>query len=1165
MATVDMWSGGYAHNTARICAKVTGTNPTLKVFTAEALTGPVISVGPVAANAAGVADFAVPGLAPGGRYWCVVETNGVIDTTIKGRFRTARGEPGTPVSYTMACWTCAGNSPRFPGALPYVSNHPVLDIITDEIDPDLLAVGGDLHYLNNTTASVAPYRTAFDAVLSTSGTPRMSRHLRQISTVYQWDDHDFGPNDSDSTSPGRPFAAQAYRERVPHHPLVEATGAIYHSFNVGNVLHIVSDVRHDRSPDGAADGPTKTMLGAAQLAWMENLLATTDAKFLIWHMPSQWMGTSDDSWAVYTNERNRIVQMLKAPLGHEDRDWTKRMVQVSGDVHSLVMDDGTGNKWGGFPVLVAASVDSSSGDPQDTIYRLNGKYLSSSPGRNRFGTVSIDDDGYTITCTITGYIGRWRRFRHSFAVSTSDRPVEIPTVTEPGARVAIDFGTGPEEFEPTSWGLDREIATSITSQAAPVSGVSAASASVTIPAPPESTSGYWAPGRRIRRNSLRPLTLHADDGRGKGMRQVFEGTTDDASGAVRDIGLPLKAMDAVTRLARPVSLPAFTASMDEALHPGASLIWVIEHILHEQGMSPLPDFGNEVVVAASFAGSLTFSRGQTRFADGDALGPNPIFDTFPDLPLPTTQNATAYYSGSGEPYVGWTGFTTGCIMGAPHAREFGGGIEITLSFERPLPSDYHTHVQVGLWTDKDKTYVYTGARFVSNVYVYDVADLGQIWFRIERQGTIAHVSVIQRGAIIATMDVTPDAGFNAADLELSGVSFTVTSMPALGFQLLSGAQPIADLPTWDQDEVRADLDIPTAPITGVPATNASGIEILRAIADAEQGGFWLSEDGVPTFRNRASLMGIGQPVIEVDSLNSLLDYRWSESSTQLASVVSVDTTHPVATVSPANPPTIEVYSADQVFAIPGGATLSLEVELSVPTGQLHVFITSTGSTGSRMRVNRRSDGKGTQLGQWPGNADWHGGQLISSTRARITVHNPYKYQVYLVDTDGNPYLKLCAYVTVESTDPVAVVRETGIIDAPPLALTGNPWRQDYTATEQLAIYLAGETTVPRPYYANVQVVPNLDIKQGSIIQLKDPDIGNLDMRALVRKVALAGGPGQLTQTLEVQPLRINLGDVDNRWAGHTLGDLDDFWAGATLGDFDADPLAGSATLMIGDA
>lgn len=1164
MATIDMWVGGFAHDSARVRGKVTGTNPTLKVFTAEALTGPVISVGPVAADAQGIATFTVTGLAPGRRYWCVIETSGALDTTVKGRFRTAAGPPGTPVSYTMAAWTCAGLNARFPGHVSYVSNHPVLDIITDEIDPDFLAQGGDLHYGNINTGSITPYRTAYDAVLHTGNTPRLSRSLRQISTVYQWDDHDYGPNDSDMTSPGRTYAAAAYRERVPHHPLVDATGGIYHSFTVGRVLHIVSDTRYDRSPDGAVDGPAKTLLGAAQLAWMEDLLATSDAQFLVWHMPSQWMGTSDDSWAVYTSERAKVVAMLQAPRGREDRDWTKRMIQVSGDVHSLVMDDGTGNKWGGFPVLVAASVDSSAGDPQTTIYRLDGKYLASSPGRNRFGTVKIADDGYAITCTLTGYIGRWKRFNWSFTVDTKERPDPIPSVIEPHALAAIDFGDGSETFEPVSWTLDREIATSQPAQAAPVSGVSAASASVVLPAPTESTPGYWAPGRRVRSNRLRPLTLSVDDGRG--MRQMFEGTTDGAGGAVRDIGMPLKALDAVTRLDRPISLPAFTSDMDEYLKPGANLIWVIEHILHEQGMSPLPDFGDKVVVAASFAGSLIFSRGQTRFADGGVPSPIPMFDTYPDMPLMATQYGNAFYSGGGDPYTGWTGFTVGCIVGAPHGNEFGGGGEITLSFDRPLPSDYSTHVTVGIWTDKDKTYLYANGRFVSSVYREDVGDLGLLWWRIERQGTTAHISAIQRGQILTTIDLTFEADFAAADLELSGVSFTATAAPCLGFQVLSGAQPIAALPTWSQDDVRTDIDIPTAPITGVPAiSDQSGIEVLRAIADAEQGGFWISETGVPTFRNRASLLGIGKDVIEVDSLRSLLDYRWDETSAQLASQVSVDTTRPVATTSPANPPTIEVYSADQVFKIPGRGTLSLEVELAAPTGQLHVFISAIASTGSRMRVNRRADGKGKQLGQWPGNAEWHGCELISSTRARITVHNPYSYQVYLVDTDGNPALTLCAYVTVGATDPVAVVRDTGVDGAPVLSLTGNPWRQDYTATEQLTIYLAGESTMPRPYLSGVRVVPDLRITLGSIVRLRDPDVGNVDMTALVRRVGLAGSPGNLTQVLEVQPLRINLGQVDERWAGYTLGDLDAYWTGATLGDLDADPLNGTVTPLIGGA
>ncbi|MGH8878707.1 MAG: hypothetical protein ACRD0P_15430, partial [Stackebrandtia sp.] len=156
-----------------------------------------------------------------------------VDTTWTGRCRTHSGPPGTPVSHKIATWSCSGLRPRFPGAAPYVSNSPVFEAI-DEHRADMLAITGDIHYGNIRDASPAPYRAAFEAVLSRDVTPRLSRHLAQNSTQYIWDDHDFGPNDSDRTNPGRPYAAQVYREYVPNAELVEE-GAIYRAQQVGRV------------------------------------------------------------------------------------------------------------------------------------------------------------------------------------------------------------------------------------------------------------------------------------------------------------------------------------------------------------------------------------------------------------------------------------------------------------------------------------------------------------------------------------------------------------------------------------------------------------------------------------------------------------------------------------------------------------------------------------------------------------------------------------------------------------------------------------------------------------------------------------------------------------------------------------------------------------------
>jgi hypothetical protein len=49
--------------------------------------------------------------------------------------------------------------------------------------------------------------------------PRQSDFFRSMSVLYMWDDHDYGPNNSDKHSPARDAALRSFLESVPYHKL----------------------------------------------------------------------------------------------------------------------------------------------------------------------------------------------------------------------------------------------------------------------------------------------------------------------------------------------------------------------------------------------------------------------------------------------------------------------------------------------------------------------------------------------------------------------------------------------------------------------------------------------------------------------------------------------------------------------------------------------------------------------------------------------------------------------------------------------------------------------------------------------------------------------------------------------------------------------------------
>lgn len=247
------------------------------------------------------------------------------------------------------------------------SDAPVFDAVR-AAQPLFFLQMGDLFYGDIETPDVALYLEQYYTALTA---PRQRALFATTPLVYTWDDHDFGPNNSDGSMACGPGAAAAYRMVVPHPPLpadalpAAADGGkrqrgIYHAFSVGRARFIVSDLRSQRVPRFEDDSPSKTCLGFDQRSWLlqelETAAATHDVVFWVSSMP--WHD-ANKKWGWYATEQAVIVQAL---LQHH---VAEKLVVLSGDAHMLAVDDGT-NSPGGVTVLHAAAMDhhpSSKGGP----------------------------------------------------------------------------------------------------------------------------------------------------------------------------------------------------------------------------------------------------------------------------------------------------------------------------------------------------------------------------------------------------------------------------------------------------------------------------------------------------------------------------------------------------------------------------------------------------------------------------------------------------------------------------------------------------------------------------------------------------------------------------------------------------------------------------------
>jgi len=130
------------------------------------------------------------------------------------------------------------------------------------------------------------------------------------------------------------------------------------------------------------------------------------------------MGTGTDTWASFTTERSELVELF------DDYEWLDRMCIVGGDLHSLALDTGTGNTWGGFPVFQVGSLDGDGGAP---VFQYDTGV--SNPGRNHFGLFDVHDCGAGLTLTGNLQVGTTTWKTHTVKIARIGGPALPATVS----------------------------------------------------------------------------------------------------------------------------------------------------------------------------------------------------------------------------------------------------------------------------------------------------------------------------------------------------------------------------------------------------------------------------------------------------------------------------------------------------------------------------------------------------------------------------------------------------------------------------------------------------------------------------------------------------------------------------------------------------------------
>jgi len=331
--------------------------------------------------------FALENLDPNTEYHYALEIGGRLMRNEAGRFRTF---PEGPSSFlvTLAC------GDRWP-----ISSGPAFDAMA-KLKPLFFVHMGDFHYYDIRTNKRDLYRQAYEAIM---GFPGHTEFYRRVPIAYMWDDHDYGPNNSDKSNPGREAARLTYQEYVPHYPLAAGKGdvPIYHAFSVGRVRFLMTDLRSERDGRRVRDDGAKSMLGVEQKAWFKKELLGARNKYplIVWVSSVPWTDNSRkyDGWAGFKTERREIADFIK-------KNKISGVCVVAGDAHMIAIDDGANGDYaegGGAPIPVfqaggsLASPPSMKGGPYN-----RGSFVYA----HQFGAMKVVDKGEDkITVTWQGF------------------------------------------------------------------------------------------------------------------------------------------------------------------------------------------------------------------------------------------------------------------------------------------------------------------------------------------------------------------------------------------------------------------------------------------------------------------------------------------------------------------------------------------------------------------------------------------------------------------------------------------------------------------------------------------------------------------------------------------------------------------------------------------
>ncbi len=220
------------------------------------------------------------------------------------------------------------NDPQFDrSGRPYGGQYEIYESIADK-KPDFMIWDGDNTYLRQNewdSKNGFIYRYTHDWSIK--------EKQKLFATVPHYailDDHDFGPNDSDSGFWNKDTAIEVFNLFWPNPKPVSGLKSATYQFSYNDAEFFMLDNRYYRDPNRLTSKDSKTILGAEQLEWLKKALVFSKAKFKFIVMGGQFLNTAR-FYETYNNngfdkERLAIIDFIY-------KEKLKNVIFLTGDRH----------------------------------------------------------------------------------------------------------------------------------------------------------------------------------------------------------------------------------------------------------------------------------------------------------------------------------------------------------------------------------------------------------------------------------------------------------------------------------------------------------------------------------------------------------------------------------------------------------------------------------------------------------------------------------------------------------------------------------------------------------------------------------------------------------------------------------------------------------------